>query len=47
MAAVGDAFGHVDILINNAGESSQREVNGVNWPVNAVDAVGRHFRRPL
>jgi NAD(P)-dependent dehydrogenase (short-subunit alcohol dehydrogenase family) len=41
MAAVGDAFGHVDILINNAGESSQREVNGVNWPVNAVDAVGQ------
>ena len=35
------AYGGIDILINNAGESSQREVNGVNWPVNAVDAVSQ------
>jgi 3-oxoacyl-[acyl-carrier protein] reductase len=39
--AVGDRFGRIDVLVNNAGESSQREVNGVNWPVNAVDGVGQ------
>lgn len=37
--AVGDRYGKIDVLVNNAGESSQREVNGLNWPVNAVDAV--------
>ena len=36
---VGQKFGRIDMLINNAGESSQRDVNGINWPVNAVDAV--------
>lgn len=41
--ATGDAFGRVDILVNNAGESSQRAVDGVNWPVNAVDAVGQRL----
>src|SRR5262249_31309547 len=39
--AVGEAYGRVDILVNNAGESSQRAVDGVNWPVNAVDAPGQ------
>jgi NAD(P)-dependent dehydrogenase (short-subunit alcohol dehydrogenase family) len=34
-------FGRVDILVNNAGESSQRAVDGLNWPVNAVDSVGQ------
>ena len=29
------AFPRLNMLVNNAGESSQREVNGVNWPVNA------------
>ena len=38
---VGAEVGRIDMLVNNAGESSQREVNGVNWPVNAVDAVGQ------
>jgi 3-oxoacyl-[acyl-carrier protein] reductase len=37
--AVGDRYGKIDVLVNNAGESSQRDVNGVSWPVNAVDAV--------
>jgi NAD(P)-dependent dehydrogenase (short-subunit alcohol dehydrogenase family) len=37
--AVGDRYGRIDVLVNNAGESSQREVNGLNWPVNAVDGV--------
>jgi len=41
IAHVHQQFGRIDILINNAGESSQREVNGVNWPVNAVDAVSQ------
>lgn len=41
IAKVGAELGRIDMLINNAGESSQREVNGVNWPVNAVDAVGQ------
>src|SRR5581483_2019524 len=31
----------IDVLVNNAGESSQREVNGVSWPVNAVDSVSQ------
>ena len=39
--AAGDEFGRIDILVNNAGESSQRAVDGVNWPVNAVDSVGQ------
>ena len=39
VAKVGSEFGRIDVLVNNAGESSQREVNGLNWPVNAVDAV--------
>ena len=34
-------YGHIDALVNNAGESSQREVDGVRWPVNAVDAVSQ------
>jgi NAD(P)-dependent dehydrogenase (short-subunit alcohol dehydrogenase family) len=34
-------FGRADILVNNAGESSQRAVDGINWPVNAVDAPGQ------
>ena len=41
IAKVGERFGRIDILINNAGESSQREVDGVRWPVNAVDSVGQ------
>ena len=41
IAKVGERFGRIDALINNAGESSQREVNGVSWPVNAVDAVAQ------
>lgn len=41
VAAVGREFGKVHILVNNAGESSQRAVDGLNWPVNAVDAVGQ------
>lgn len=41
IAKVGAELGRIDMLINNAGESSQREVNGVSWPVNAVDAVGQ------
>jgi 3-oxoacyl-[acyl-carrier protein] reductase len=40
-AAVAERHGKVDVLINNAGESSQREVDGVRWPVNAVDGVGQ------
>ena len=36
-------FEKVDILINNAGESSQREVDGINWPVNAVDAMAQEL----
>ena len=39
--AVESKFGHVDMLVNNAGESSQRAVDGVNWPVNSVDSVGQ------
>src|SRR5258706_5053485 len=39
--AVESEFGSVDILVNNAGESSQRAVDGLNWPVNAVDSVGQ------
>ena len=38
---VADAFGRVDILVNNAGESSQRALDGVTWPVNAVDSPGQ------
>lgn len=38
---VGARFGRIDVLVNNAGESSQREVDGLRWPVNAVDAVGQ------
>ena len=41
IAKVGAETGRIDMLVNNAGESSQREVNGLNWPVNAVDAVGQ------
>ncbi len=36
-------FGRADILVNNAGESSQRAVDGINWPVNAVDAPGQNL----
>lgn len=36
---VKSAFGKIDILINNAGQSSQRLADGVSWPVNAVDSV--------
>ena len=39
--AVQREFGRADILVNNAGESSQRAVDGINWPVNAVDAPGQ------
>lgn len=39
--AVEREFGRADILVNNAGESSQRAVDGINWPVNAVDAPGQ------
>lgn len=39
--AVEHEFGRTDILVNNAGESSQRAVDGINWPVNAVDAPGQ------
>ncbi|HEV7800172.1 MAG TPA: SDR family oxidoreductase [Burkholderiales bacterium] len=41
VAKVGERFGRIDVLVNNAGESSQREVDGVRWPVNAVDSVGQ------
>ncbi len=41
IAKVGTELERIDMLVNNAGESSQREVNGLNWPVNAVDAVGQ------
>jgi NAD(P)-dependent dehydrogenase (short-subunit alcohol dehydrogenase family) len=41
IADVGDRYGRIDVLVNNAGESSQREVNGLKWPVNAVDAVAQ------
>ena len=41
IAAVGERYGRIDVLVNNAGESSQREVDGVHWPVNAVDAVSQ------
>ena len=34
-------FGRIDALVNNAGESSQQEVDGLRWSVNAVDAVGQ------
>jgi 3-oxoacyl-[acyl-carrier protein] reductase len=43
VTAGGNTFGRVDILVNNAGESSQRAVDGVNWPVNSVDAVGQRL----
>src|SRR5258705_2743971 len=38
---VDQQFGRIDILVNNAGESSQLQVNGVNWPVNSVDAASQ------
>lgn len=41
IGAVGEKFGKIDILVNNAGESSQRALDGVKWPVNAVDSVGQ------
>jgi NAD(P)-dependent dehydrogenase (short-subunit alcohol dehydrogenase family) len=37
----GETFDRIDVLVNNAGESSQRAVDGVNWPVNAVDSPGQ------
>jgi NAD(P)-dependent dehydrogenase (short-subunit alcohol dehydrogenase family) len=39
--AVEREFGRADALVNNAGESSQRAVDGINWPVNAVDSPGQ------
>lgn len=41
IAAAGRKFSRIDVLVNNAGESSQRAVDGVNWPVNAVDSAGQ------
>lgn len=41
IAGVAAEFQRVDVLVNNAGESSQRETDGIHWPVNAVDAVGQ------
>jgi NAD(P)-dependent dehydrogenase (short-subunit alcohol dehydrogenase family) len=41
IASVGEKFGRIDILVNNAGESSQRALDGVKWPVNAVDSVSQ------
>jgi len=41
IAAVGQQFGRIDIVVNNAGESSQRKLDGVSWPVNAVDSVSQ------
>jgi 3-oxoacyl-[acyl-carrier protein] reductase len=41
MAVVSARYGRLDALVNNAGESSQREADGVHWPVNAVDAVSQ------
>lgn len=41
MAEVEAKFQRADVLVNNAGESSQRETDGVHWPVNAVDSVGQ------
>ena len=41
ISKVKERYGKIDVLVNNAGESSQREVNGVTWPVNAVDSVGQ------
>ncbi|OZI60796.1 SDR family NAD(P)-dependent oxidoreductase [Bordetella genomosp. 11] len=40
-AEVNARFRQVDVLVNNAGESSQREADGIHWPVNAVDSVGQ------
>jgi len=39
--AAAKAFGRVDVLVNNAGESSQRALDGVKWPINAVDSPGQ------
>jgi NAD(P)-dependent dehydrogenase (short-subunit alcohol dehydrogenase family) len=41
--AVGAELGGADILVNNAGESSQRALDGVSWPVNAVDSPGQEL----
>jgi len=41
IGAAATRYGRIDVLVNNAGESSQRDVDGVHWPVNAVDAVGQ------
>jgi len=41
--AVEREFGRADALVNNAGESSQRAVDGINWPVNAVDSPGQEL----
>jgi NAD(P)-dependent dehydrogenase (short-subunit alcohol dehydrogenase family) len=41
IAQVEQRQGRIDVLVNNAGESSQRETDGVHWPVNAVDSVGQ------
>lgn len=45
IAAAGHKFSRIDVLVNNAGESSQRAVDGVNWPVNAVDSTGQKLPR--
>lgn len=41
MSDVVARHGRIDALVNNAGESSQREADGIHWPVNAVDAVSQ------
>lgn len=38
-------LGRIDLLVNNAGESTQRNVDGVAWPVNTVDSVGQQLPR--
>lgn len=43
IAAARSKFGRIDVLVNNAGESSQRAVDGVSWPVNAVDSVSQRL----
>ena len=42
-AAIGARYGHLDALVNNAGESSQRQASGIQSPVNAVDSVAQQL----